>query len=817
MLDPGSLIFFDITQTLYRVFELHLNMRYIFFSCLFVCVQSVAQVNSAEVLDQLATKLIQQYKSDAKELIVLHADKSVYRAGSSIWFRTYSVSSNGFPVENRNKMIMVELVNDQDSVVERTILNEDSLQFHGSVQIPDYISEGWYHLRAWTKTILQQHPADIFIAPVYVVQGKAAVNDGNTTNLTEPVIRFYPEGNNLVNGVNCVVAYTATDKLGNPLDIVAVVKDNNDKEVISFSGKGIGQFTFEPYSKDRTYKVFVKNGNTADLVYSLPAISAEAYQLSLQQQTADQLVFRVALGDLAYNQKASSYLVGVSAGKICFASAGTGMYMVNVPTDSVAHGLADFYLFNERKEIVSRRTVFIDKLSSVINITTDRPDYLPRQRVNVSVSITDKNNQPVKSALSVSVTDSRLVSEPASMHAADVFLLQRNSTGLQVPDLIKDNTTRDTWLLTINSSGHFLPADPVIKTDKNYYWDGLEFKARITNKQQAPVMNELVTLLSDQNEGTLHATTDDKGVFSFRDLMFYGRQRFYVMVPGIYNKQQDFDVMQEPTPYPVIHSSSFVNSTYQKSILNKLSEFKAKQGDSIIISEARVGLQQIVLENSDEKRKTAVPKKGLSGQRITAEKLDKLSLSNTADAVKMLPGVIMMGGKLTIRGGLQTVTGAGDIEPLLIVDGVPTNAGSVVDYLNSIPPSNIEYIEVLTGPEAAIYGTRGGNGAIVVKTANQTRDKQSIPGKEKQTIIASGFYKPQPFYEPPYDNYTIREAAFTDNRATLYWNGQIITDAAGKAGFSFYTSDLKNDYTITVQGITDKGELVYKTYTVKKR
>ena len=156
-----------------------------------------------------------------------------------------------------------------------------------------------------------------------------------------------------------------------------------------------------------------------------------------------------------------------------------------------------------------------------------------------------------------------------------------------------------------------------------------------------------------------------------------------------------------------------------------------------------------------------------------------------------------------------------DIEPLLVVDGVQTRAGSVVDYLNSIPPSNIEYIEVYMGPEASQFGTRGGNGAIVVKTSNQIRDKKV--NKDRQVIVASGFYKDQNFYQPPYDSYAVREASFIDNRATIYWNGEVITDSTGKASVSFYTADLKNDYPVTIQGITEKGELIFKTYTIKKK
>ena len=123
----------------------------------------------------------------------------------------------------------------------------------------------------------------------------------------------------------------------------------------------------------------------------------------------------------------------------------------------------------------------------------------------------------------------------------------------------------------------------------------------------------------------------------------------------------------------------------------------------------------------------------------------------------------------------------------------------------------------MTGPEAALYGTRAGNGVIVIKTSNQLRDGKRNDGKGADFIIAQGFHKAPTFFMPAYDDDKIRETAFIDNRATIYWNGEIITDASGKANFSFYTADLKNDYTVTLQGITDKGELIYRTYTIKRK
>lgn len=59
----------------------------------------------------------------------------------------------------------------------------------------------------------------------------------------------------------------------------------------------------------------------------------------------------------------------------------------------------------------------------------------------------------------------------------------------------------------------------------------------------------------------------------------------------------------------------------------------------------------------------------------------------------------------------------GSSEPLYVVDGVsvqPTSNGR----FPWVQPSNIESITVLKGSEASIYGVRGANGVIVIRTKN---------------------------------------------------------------------------------------------------
>lgn len=72
-------------------------------------------------------------------------------------------------------------------------------------------------------------------------------------------------------------------------------------------------------------------------------------------------------------------------------------------------------------------------------------------------------------------------------------------------------------------------------------------------------------------------------------------------------------------------------------------------------------------------------------------------------------------GSITVR-----IRGAssfyGDTAPLYVVDGVPFEAGRD-GALRGINPNDIESIEVLKGPpETTMYGVRGANGVVIIKT-----------------------------------------------------------------------------------------------------
>ncbi len=95
---------------------------------------------------------------------------------------------------------------------------------------------------------------------------------------------------------------------------------------------------------------------------------------------------------------------------------------------------------------------------------------------------------------------------------------------------------------------------------------------------------------------------------------------------------------------------------------------------------------------------------------LIQENNDFCSYSNIFDLIRgRFSGVTINGNAILIRGGHNSFT-TGASEALVVVDGVPTMS---YDHIN---PCDVQSINILKGSEAAIYGTRGGNGVVVIET-----------------------------------------------------------------------------------------------------
>lgn len=101
----------------------------------------------------------------------------------------------------------------------------------------------------------------------------------------------------------------------------------------------------------------------------------------------------------------------------------------------------------------------------------------------------------------------------------------------------------------------------------------------------------------------------------------------------------------------------------------------------------------------------------LSVVHLNKKELDFSQYDNMYELIiGRFPGVEIAGnGDIIIRGknSLDLSNAA-----LIVIDGIITDNSA----LNTLPPPNVKSMHILKGGEAAIYGSRGANGVVVIKT-----------------------------------------------------------------------------------------------------
>jgi len=92
--------------------------------------------------------------------------------------------------------------------------------------------------------------------------------------------------------------------------------------------------------------------------------------------------------------------------------------------------------------------------------------------------------------------------------------------------------------------------------------------------------------------------------------------------------------------------------------------------------------------------------------------------SNLAEYMQgRVPGVLVTRDPSSSYGYRILIRGVNSLmlsnEPLVVVNGVAMSSSSA---MGDISPYNVKSIDVLKGPAAAIYGSRGANGVIIINT-----------------------------------------------------------------------------------------------------
>lgn len=237
----------------------------------------------ADALDELERLLTDN--PQVQEKVYVHTDNSCYFVGDTLWYKAYVVRADNLQPTNMSKLLYVELLTPDGYLVERqhVVVNGGGATW-GQFALKDSLYSGYYEIRAYTRWQLNfnitekdytrddrlkfygsQACSDFFrdfeglysrVLPIYE-KPKDAGNYTDRYMARRPkqhvqkekdvlLCRFYPEGGQMVQGVQSNVAFELTDNNGQQIDIEGTLSDGS-KIRPSHLGRGI--FSITPTSQ----------------------------------------------------------------------------------------------------------------------------------------------------------------------------------------------------------------------------------------------------------------------------------------------------------------------------------------------------------------------------------------------------------------------------------------------------------------------------------------------------------------------------------------------------------------------------------------
>lgn len=815
-------------------------LRTIFFILLVHCANAQSKV---EKFDKFQS-------SYHLEKVYVNNDKPFYLLGDTIWCQVVFVDGRTHQFFDASPIVYVDWMNADGELLNDYMLKID--QGLASFEIPTgYDDEaGEFILRAYTQYQRNFDQAYLFQKSIKIFSDSMDVDMPTESDNENFSTKLFPEGGEIITGLNNKVAVKAQNSEGENLEYTGVLIDTDEKEIVSFKSynEGIGFFEFTPKA-GQSYKVKI-NCEDNEKLFDLPTALDQGYTISINTRAKDYLSI-----NLASNKKAllkGATLIGQVRGQLFLEQdLGEGAeQLLKIPRDQIPSGVLHFTLFDDKDRPVCQRLTFNKNPIEAVDISVDhgKPYYDQREKVNLKIK-TSQLEKIIPSSFSVSVYNKDIIPSGSNdLNILNYLLLQSDLKGridninqYFIEDNAKTNFLLDLLMLTHGWS-RFTWQD-ILKED----FPSMEFATAESlpiigvvhkhNKDQPVKADVFLSILSKADFTTTNMTTEEDGIFYFKGFEF--RDTTEVLIQANVhdpkkrkklkegerkrtgNTNVDIEIL-ELDKLVFEESVTIHNYLHDKNVINDLGkEFaEIKETDYLYHPEWSIDLEEVTIKGSrktikqkkEEDLKGKMKKRGMfyfpSSQKIFLDDLPGggAIYQDIFQIIKgRVPGVEIKGTGIEryalIRNTVNIIDG--DIPATIMVDGFElTDAGAA-----QINLENVLAIDVIKGLSASsVFGSSGAGGVISIIT--KSPDDFQKKGKKKRVkgsinIQNPGFYNAREFYTPNYDQKSISHQQPNLN-TTLYWEPMIRIGKKEKQ-ISFFTGDRGGKYYVKVEGITENG------------
>ncbi|MDQ2720186.1 MAG: hypothetical protein M3Z26_10585 [Bacteroidota bacterium] len=755
-----------------------------------------------------------QYQRHLEEKIFVHTDRSSYLCGDVLWFKAYLTNAANNQPLSLSKVVYVEVLNKLHQPVLQGKIAMDKGFGDGSFYLPFSVESGNYILRAYTSWMKNFSSDHFFEKNICIINTTSMLDSPSVHESINYSASFFPEGGNLVNGLESLVAFKVNDNKNKGTECEGIIVDQFADTVAHFKTLqfGMGHFYLKPET-GKEYTAVINFKNEVTLRKNLPKAYENGYVMHISDTGLNELKISIQSRGAQIHTGQLFLIIqnNHQPNKAELLSSKNNEAVLIENKDQLRSGISEITVFDENKKPVCERLYFKRPQNKMlITAKVDKENFALRSKVVVNFSAADQSSNPLPGNLSASVYRLDNLNPADQENIFNYLWLSSDLRGnIEEPDYYFKNENTETNealdnLLLTQGWRKFDWDDPQNKMSYLMYapeYAGHIITAKITNEiTKEPIEGVQAYLSVPGRRVQLRVCmSDSNGLVHFDMKDFFGANQI---------------VLQTNQPDSNFHLEIF--SPFSEKFSNEpLPAFYSgeKLHEDLISANIHMEVQNAYHENQLQEISKAlvdsVPfyfqsyKTYLLGDYTRFTTMEEVMREYVAEVNVRRNGKNFRFMTVNIPGfelrDMQPAEPMFENDPLVLLDGVPIfDINKIIAY----DPLKVQKLEVVA--EKYHYGTVTADGILSYTTYKGNLEDFKLDTHDL-VLDYEGLQQKRIFYSPEYNTETGQQSHLPDFRDVLLWNPELNTDSNGKGNFSFYTGDVPGKYLVVVQGISSNG------------
>ncbi|MEO7264010.1 MAG: hypothetical protein ABIW38_03810 [Ferruginibacter sp.] len=754
-----------------------------------------------------------------QEKSYLQTDKSIYLSGETIWFKVYTLLDN--KPSALSKITYVILADEAGKVLSKKMIPLQNGTGKGDIDLISDLGSGNYFLTSYSLWMLN-FPAFICTKKIQVYNAIKPVPNIPANSSNSYALHFMPEGGNIIEGLDCKVAFKATTNNLIPTAVQGIIKDNSGNQIANFNSSfdGMGTFQFMPVD-GKIYEAEIQWPDGKIEKKMLPGFLPEGININVDNSNAGKTFIKVSRSQhnaAAYNDL---LLVAQQHYKVVYMARlnmDEGMDAVAINKKNLPPGIVQLTVLNGQGTALAERLFFVANhettgyVSSNVNssaraknnISISLPGW---KKINGAISVVNTliNNQPANDNIYSSLL---LTSDlHGNIHAPYQYFLNKEDSTIAHLDLLMmtNGWRRFTWPEII--AYKYAPLKFAFET--TLYAAGTVMQAN----GKTPLTSGKINLIIKGEDSTTimsEANINSKSQFVVDNINFQKEATLFYQGTNLKKENGIVTINLFPAYIDTIKrvdyllpDYKFVHGVVGKEIMkawDMLPESgRAKTLDAVVVKTKKIS----VADSLNQLYATDIFQ--ASDQTLVMDEGNYYDIWQYLQ--RMVPGIAINKTDTGTQVNFGRYAGLG----VFSTDGSPSG---VTFFLNEVPvsidivdfinPNDVALVKVFKGASGIAIGANRGAIALYTTKGKSTRDWRQ---RGFDFIKKTGFSVNREFYTMDYSKIN-PDSEFADIRNTLYWNTELLIKNE-KLEFEFYNDDSSKHFKLTLEGVDENGKLLH--------